>query len=811
MHHRSSAGGPDVTDRARMPEGSGLWLDRWYTLHKALLRYRPFATAALMEGTLSEKPKPEQNPLGLRNRAEKVLTVSPAPDIDIETLSIQDIAALLHELRVNQIELEAQNEELRRVQMELETSRDRYSNLYDFSPVGFFTITPRGMIQEVNLTGSVMLDMPRTVLSGRPISRFILKADVDKFYLFLNDILETKKDSACELRLRRENGSEFEARFHGMVVDEINGTRTYRIAVTDITEQKTSERSLVFVEARYRTLFDTVRDGITVFRPMDGGQDFVVSDINGAAAEMWNTGRDGAIERSAAAVLPTVNEHSLVDVLERVWRSEEAEAFHVSMSEDGRPEKWLDCNVYRLPSGELVVISRDVTHRKKAEEDTLRRSEERFRAVFEGVTDCIFIEDSDLHYTHANPAAMNLLGLSESEIVGRTAEDLFGEETGTQISNIHSRVLSGQTVEYQLARTIHETTVTFSEIAVPLRDSEANIIGVCCVCRNITERGKLVSEPLVSVDDYPSRAMRETLKMARAASATSGIVFLQGESGSGKDYLARWIHDHSRRSNGPFFSINCATLPEHLAESELFGHERGAFTGAAVQKRGLLELAEGGTILLNEIGELPLNLQSKLLMFLDSNSFMRVGGQKQIRVDARLIAATHRDLNEELAHGGFLKPLYYRLSVFPIHVPPLRERIEDLPILVKEIMSQLAFDMQMDSIPVIDANQIAALSKYSWPGNVRELRNVIERSLILWRGGQFPVILPQKTADEADWSYTVHHVEGKTLRDVTTEVMGSLCGEVLRRCHGNKTETAKRLDISRDALYRYLRKFGVEL
>ena len=170
--------------------------------------------------------------------------------------------------------------------------------------------------------------------------------------------------------------------------------------------------------------------------------------------------------------------------------------------------------------------------------------------------------------------------------------------------------------------------------------------------------------------------MRDCLELARIAAATNSIILLLGETGSGKDYIARWIDDQSRRSAGPYFALNCAALPRELAESELFGHEAGAFTGARARKKGLLELAEGGTLLLNEIGELPLSLQSKLLTFLDTRSFLRVGGDKGVKVDARLIAATHRDLGQEIAQGRFLEPLFYRLNVFPIQVPPLRERLE---------------------------------------------------------------------------------------------------------------------------------------
>ena len=234
--------------------------------------------------------------------------------------------------------------------------------------------------------------------------------------------------------------------------------------------------------------------------------------------------------------------------------------------------------------------------------------------------------------------------------------------------------------------------------------------------------------------EYASKAMRSTLKSAILAGKSATTILLTGESGSGKDYLARYIHDHSDRASGPYFSVNCAAISEGLAESELFGYERGSFTGAVGRKRGLLELAEGGTLLLNEIGELSLPLQSKLLTFLDARKFTRVGGEKEITVNARLIAATNRDLEKEVEEGRFRKDLFYRLNVFSIAAPPLRERREDIPILVQEILAKLRIEMNIDGAPTIDASLMRTFKNYDWPGNVRELHNVLERALIHSQG-----------------------------------------------------------------------------
>ncbi len=335
----------------------------------------------------------------------------------------------------------------------------------------------------------------------------------------------------------------------------------------------------------------------------------------------------------------------------------------------------------RERSRPMVSVLTDIS-KLKAREEATRQSEELFRGIFEGAPDLIYIKDRSLRLIHLNPALATLVGRPASEIIGNTADDLFGAEVGKHLQEVDLRVLAGETVEEELTRAVNGIPCTFHDVRFPLRNVEGEIIGMCGISRNITERKQVNQAIRPTTVDYPSEAMRATLFRARYVAATDSVVLLQGESGSGKDFLARYIHVHSKRNRGPFFAINCAALSHELAESELFGHEPGAFTGARGRKRGLLELAEGGTLLLNEIGELSLLLQSKLLTFLDTRSFTRVGGEKTVTVNARLIAATHRDLKEEVAARRFLSALYYRLDVFAIHVPPLRKRLEDVPLLV---------------------------------------------------------------------------------------------------------------------------------
>jgi two-component system response regulator AtoC len=485
---------------------------------------------------------------------------------------------------------------------------------------------------------------------------------------------------------------------------------------------------------------------------------------------------------------------------------------HVQCDKNGEP-RVLEIHAFPIFDSDgnvsqIIEYHLNITDRKVAER-AHRESEERFRAIFESAQDCISLKDRSLRYTLVNPYMTTVLGLEASEIVGRTDEDLFGPLTGRIISEQEYRVLKGETRQLKQTRTIRGDEVTFLDIKVPLRDSRGEVVGICGISRDVSDPSILaLSSSPPTRERYPSAAMKSTLEQALQVASTDTIVLLTGESGCGKDYLARFIHTNSRRASGPYYSVNCAAIPHDLAEAELFGHEPGAFTGAARHtKRGQLELAEGGTLLLNEIGELPLPLQAKLLTFLDTKEFTPVGGTKKRKVNARLMAATNRDLQDEVSRGRFRSDLFHRLNVFYITVPPLRDRIEDVPILAGEIISALEAELQLPPRGEIDTEAMKALKQYQWPGNVRELRNVLERGLILSQGNPLTMQHLQLTGG-GDWSVTVGFPQDKSLDDLFADLKRSFFHEALRRSGGKKVEAARLLGISRFVFTRQLKSLG---
>ncbi|MGE5183925.1 MAG: sigma 54-interacting transcriptional regulator, partial [Acidobacteriota bacterium] len=457
----------------------------------------------------------------------------------------------------------------------------------------------------------------------------------------------------------------------------------------------------------------------------------------------------------------------------------------------------------------LLGISEDITKRKETEARA-NALERELALIAQGARDAMTTWNPDGTITSWNPAAEAIYGIPASVALGARVASIVPDGLSPQFQEAVARLVAGEELavyEVELrrgdGRELHMEMSLFT-----IRDAAGQPIRYAVIARDLTELARLrrVTEllaPAALLDEPGPQSVRMKQALAAAelvARDPLATVLLLGETGVGKGWLARRIHARSPRAQAPFFEVNCASLSQQLVESELFGHEKGAFTGATQLKRGLVEAAEGGTLFLDEIGELPLAVQAQLLTFLDSKTFRRVGGTRTLQSDVRLLAATNVDLKRASERGTFRRDLYYRLSVVPIEVPPLRDRREDIPQLAKALAAELGKRVSSTRRIALNRKVLAALERYDWPGNVRELRNALERAIILARGGAIDVEhLPAELRGAAPGSTS------EKLEDVERAHIL----RVLEACEDNRTRAAEVLGISRSTMKRKLAEYGI--
>ena len=349
-------------------------------------------------------------------------------------------------------------------------------------------------------------------------------------------------------------------------------------------------------------------------------------------------------------------------------------------------------------------------------------------------------------------------------------------------------------------------------IAKPYKiDEIRQIVGQALIKRRLQLENLELKESLKKAQPVPfivgkSKVIIQVLKTIQQISSSDANVLILGESGTGKEMAAKTIHHLSPRSEKRFVAFNCGSFTEELMANELFGHEKGAFTGAVQEKKGLLQVADGGTVFLDEIGDMPMSMQVKLLRVIQEKELLRVGGVDPFPVDVRFIAATHRDLQEDVQTGHFRQDLFYRLNVIALRLPPLAERADDIPLLVNHFLAQRSRVTQK-KIDAIEPEAMDLLCRYSWPGNVRELENIIERAVALGNG---PVILvadlPDYIRNQSIETYRYHPSDIPTLEEQEKRYIQW----VLERSEGNKTHAAKIMGIDRVSLWRKLKRYGIE-
>jgi PAS domain S-box-containing protein len=456
-------------------------------------------------------------------------------------------------------------------------------------------------------------------------------------------------------------------------------------------------------------------------------------------------------------------------------------------------------------------------------------SNQRLEAVLNSTGDAIAMFSVEKQLLFANHRYMEMFGLSEESLKTLSAEelwqriaecfqepDLYGKAIASFMANPKNEL------EEMAEMKTPERRMLYHLIA-PVRDAEEDIIGYITVYRDISKeiqadqmkaevfRLRTELEREYSFDNIVggSAEIRKVYALIQQASQSNIAVLVHGESGTGKELVARAIHFNSLRKTGPFVAVNCVAIPEALIESELFGHESGAFTGASARKIGKFEQSDGGTILLDEIGEMPVSLQTRFLRVLQEQEIQRVGGTSTIPIDVRVIATTNRDLNAAMKAGIFREDLFYRIAAFPIFLPPLRERREDIPLLAEHFLGR-ATEKAGKPISVIATEAMRMLMDYDWPGNVRELENVINRGVLLETSGMLQADNLPLEIRSAGGQFFIPIPEVKDLATTHIPPLGEvekrLLQHALKVTGYNITETARTLGIGRVTVYRKLKK-----
>jgi PAS domain S-box-containing protein len=431
-------------------------------------------------------------------------------------------------------------------------------------------------------------------------------------------------------------------------------------------------------------------------------------------------------------------------------------------------------------------------------------------SVFDQLSDALVLYDPEFRITGVNRSAEKLFGMSSEEMLGKHCQEIFQ----CAVCEPGCGVLVGLN---QTPSAPHSTvrlhTENGMERLVVMRttqmfDHAGQLTGVVATIKDITEESAPQKREVIA----ESGSMRDVLNFVRRVAASEATtILLEGENGTGKDLVAKTLHYQSLRQAEPFIAINCAAIPDSLLESELFGYEKGAFTDARAQKRGIFELADRGTLFLDEVGEIPLMLQAKLLRVLEEQSFRRLGGLKDIQLDLRVVAATNKNLREAVKEGAFRQDLYFRLNVIQILIPPLRERAEDIVPLTRFFIEHYNHKFKRN-IEGVTEPAAKLLLYHDWPGNVRELRNAIERAMILEESSlitpaSLPIAISRPDGDAPHDLAAAAAVpsDGLSLEDNER----SLLVRALEKTNGNQTQAARLLRVTRDTLRYKMKKFSL--
>lgn len=704
-----------------------------------------------------------------------------------------------------------------------------FEKLFEFSPDAIVITDQGGRITNTNAQVERTFGYTRGELLGQPVEILIPERFHDIHPKHREDYSREPRirpmGAGLELYGRRKDGSEFPVEIMLSPVETAEGPLVLSV-VRDITERKLTREALRETEQRFRSMVEAVKDyAIFMLDPQgristwNAGAErikgYQSDEIVGQHFSRFYTEEDIQVGKPDVELKTAAARGRFED---EGWR----------LRKDGS-RFWASVviSAIRDQDGKLagfVKVTRDLTDRR-ATEVALQHSEHQLQALFEHSPDAIIVSDQQGLIIRVNARVESTFGYERAELLGQSIEMLVPERfrrthparRKSYSDQARVRPMGAGLELYGLRKNGSEFPVDI--MLGPVETSEGRV--VLSVIRDLTEKRE-AEETLRRIEQEKSYLQEElntesrfediigesleikrVLKHVETVAATDVTVLILGETGTGKGLVAQAIHQLSSRHKRSLIKLNCAAIPTGLLESELFGHEKGAFTGAVDRRIGRLELAHQGTLFLDEIGDLPLELQPKILRALQEKEFERLGGTKTLPVNVRLVAATNRDLTKMVADKEFRSDLYYRLRVFPITIPPLRERRQDIPLLVNYFVDKHSRRLYR-KIETIPPDTMRALVRWEWPGNIRELENFIERAVILTKG---PVLraplaeleVPQETDLQRDSS--LEATEKEHILRILREAKGKIAGP---------NGAAARLGLARTTLNSKLKKLGIE-
>ncbi|GJQ60832.1 MAG: PAS domain S-box protein [Candidatus Scalindua sp. AMX11] len=723
----------------------------------------------------------------LRKRAERKLKPEIVP---IEKLPDEEVRKLTHELQVHKIELEMQNEELRKHQILIEESRQKYAELFDYAPVGYFTISEKGLFLEANLTGAAMLGVERSVLIKEPISKFIASEDQDKYYIYRRAVDDGNETNACELKMVKKDGTVFHAhlKYTGVLLAG-EDTRQCKVLLIDITRRK-------LVEERVSSLSKIPSENPSpVLRIRKDGIIIYANDSSRHLLKDWSL---------------RVGEGMPEGIMKVIISSCETQT-------DKEIEIESDCRTFSFVIAPVMgtnyvnLYGMDITERKLAEKRTqmalkdVRRFKQNFEAIFKSIKDGIILLDSEQRIVEFNDSARRICGLPDISIArGKKFETLIKKCEGECLQALIETLDTKLPVD---SRRFECSVCLVSVHTNPILDIRGQFEGCTLVVRdetrlavleeNLRERQQLHN--IIGKSDH----LQKIFSLIESLSGTSTTVLITGENGTGKGLVAEALHRNQKGSEKkPFVIVSCSSLSDSVLESELFGHVKGAFTGAVNDRVGRFQKADGGTLFLDEIGDISNMMQLRLLRTLEERIFERLGESVPIKVDVRIIAATNQDLRRKVSQGKFREDLYHRLKVVEIMMPPLRDRGEDIPLLVEYFIKKLNKRLHKN-IEAVSTTVLKRFMDYRWPGNVRQLYNTLEYAFVVCDKAVI-------TGDDLPSDF-----KNMRDRDRLSEETGNISNRrqivnALEKSGWNKAKAARLLGVHRVTIYKMMKKYSIK-